>query len=77
MGYDNTHAALIEMAAEAAFKANAADRGVVVSVVYDGNAQDYNFVVWTLTDTGMQKHRLLASVTNQERLNAHVLGFVA
>jgi hypothetical protein len=39
---------------------------------------DYKFVIWTLAPKvreGLIKHELFAELTNQERLNAHVLGF--
>ena len=50
--------------------------GVCVAVEYFNG--DYKFVIWTVAPKvreGLIKHELFAELTNQERLNAHVLGF--
>ena len=50
--------------------------GVCVAVEYFNG--DYKFVIWTLAPKardGIIKHELFAEVTDQARLNAHVIGF--
>jgi hypothetical protein len=47
--------------------------GVCVAVEYFNG--DYKFVIWTLGPKGLIKHELFGETTNQERLNAHVIGF--
>lgn len=75
MGLDKTYSELIEMAHEAAMAANTFDKGVVISVAYNSDTKDYEFVLWHIGAKGMTKHRLASSVTSQDRLNAHASGF--
>jgi len=65
-----------KMAEQAAKAAHSAAHGVCVTVDYFNG--DYKFVIWTLAPkaaNGITKHELFAEVTDQDRLNAHVIGF--
>lgn len=65
-----------DMAEQAAKKAHSSAHGVCVTVDYFHG--DYKFVIWTLAPKvrdGLIKHELFAEVTDQTRLNAHVIGF--
>jgi hypothetical protein len=65
-----------KMAEQAAKAAHSSAHGVCVTVDYFHG--EYKFVIWTLAPKvkdGIIKHELFADVTNQERLNAHVVGF--
>jgi hypothetical protein len=65
-----------KMAEQASKVAHSSAHGVCVTVDYFNG--DYKFVIWTLTPkatNGITKHELFAEVTDQDRLNAHVIGF--
>ena len=64
------------MAHEAIKATHCKAHGVCVAVDYYNG--DYKFVIWTLApkvQQGIIKHELFAEVTDQARLNAHVIGF--
>ena len=64
------------MAEQASKLAHSSAHGVCVTVEYFNGY--YKFVIWTLAPKardGIIKHELFAEVTDQARLNAHVIGF--
>lgn len=62
-----------EIAHRVAMEANSPDYGVAVGIQYD---RDYYYIMWAIIGGKMHKHRLLVSVTSEERLKAHVETFI-
>lgn len=64
-----------DIANKVATATNAADEGVVVTVEWTGSSE--NFVIWAMGPGGkITDHRLDAASTSEERLTAHVRGFI-
>lgn len=63
-----------EIANRVAADVDAVDYGVSIKLVRDGDA--YSYVISTLFNGMVRKHKLLASVTSEERLKAHAEGFI-
>ena len=71
---NNQYFRLVDRAATASRTTGCPERGVVISVDHIGSER-YEFVLWTLVKGKIVRHRLLAEVTNLERLTAHAAGF--
>lgn len=70
-----TYFELNNMAGIASRAAGAPEAGVAVTVINDVRRQA--FAIWTVFRGKLSVHELQAECTSQERLNAHVAGFVA
>jgi len=67
-------ATLVQMADQAAKAACASDHGVIVSVTIGTAAP--SFVIWTVKNSRLIRHKLDCASTSADRLTAHVQGFV-
>lgn len=67
-----------KMVLAAVDKQRGSDVGAVLTCEYTHGEGGYSFFMWTGSHpVGKKVHKLLASVTTQERLDAHWQGFVA
>ena len=64
----------LTIAGEVARRTNAGDHGVVISV--STGTADTSFVIWTVKQNRLIRHKLDAASTSPERLLAHIQGFI-
>ncbi|QMP19217.1 hypothetical protein [Pseudomonas phage Persinger] len=63
-----------QVADAVAKKVNASAYGVAITV--QRSVEGSFYVIWKQTNSGMKSHKLLIEATDEDRLEAHAMGFI-